>query len=84
MSITTGCELVVAIKVTGIKSPLYQDKKSITGIEISNFFRVITAGSFSRCHLDNKVDRADTGTEGELFLVRILAASHPPNLGWDQ
>ena len=67
MSINTGCELVVAVKVTGIKSPLYQDKKSITGIEISNFSRVITAGSFSSRHLDNKVDRADTGTEKSYF-----------------
>ena len=43
-------------------------------MEISNFFSVATAESFSRCHIHNKVDRPDTGV---LFLSRSLPASRP-------
>ena len=56
--------------------PLYGDNKN-QSMETSNFFTVSTAEPFSRCHIDNKVDRKDTGAA----IFSPVSCSIPT---WDQ
>ena len=56
----------MAIKVT-CKTPLYLDKKSIRGIEISNFFTVITAGHFLGVTLIIKLTERTLGQREDYF-----------------